>query len=846
MIKYMNNVYDIHTHSVMSPNLGEIITKSHKLPTIVNADSDFVVVTYWWGRGNINGNTARPCVYFWETMFDKFIRIFTMKYFHTVSETQRHGTESIRVVDVDRLLGTLTHVLSRLSMFNTEFDKKAESYLHLVSESYGLLHIKNKAARRHALEIKYQEEFERPLPTKSEIAANFKEVVLHIIHENRTLMYQLFLLQKDLNSLENMYKREKKHDVATIQMMKERTQEIVNSRSNTMDMIKQSIKIKHKRISFFGQEYTNANAYDVLNDRFRYKHPIRFEVMIENWEKTCAKAGCNYLAIEYPEFAAPGGYQLGINAKPRFIQRALELCYPRPVLYIDGDMTVNKYPYIFDMKGVDFMARNWHIDPRSSDRMDTSIYVDPYKFETSGGIMYFAQTPESNRLIDAWVDESDKPRQQGKADDRILSLIFQTKGFLLSLNVIHLPIEYLWLSMDYDERAMDKMEMSTTSMRESIYIEHPECLTSEDTAAGAGASSDRTPHFYNFLSLDEDSRPISEDLYQRLMFPNERMAQAFHNYHSYLMDAVYMQDEDDPNPIFDDLELVNEQPFRVTKYATGYGKRRNPIVARNERLIQDELNETYLNRNADKFLTPNLFGYTVIREEDVMALGEEYVIPLILALLLRGRSVVYRPTLTNIDHENDIMIRDSTRMELVFYPESDMTHSFFKPAIQLNKPILFRITEKVADLRESMLYKSLIMFRSLQDMSDTLHNGSFQIVSRVRIGYMYTPHKSMLRAGGLRTGGGLRALRTDTVDPQMYLRTDHRSYEEGEKWLYGDPPAKTVQLIKKLRYRIPTRMTRYVRRSVRGTAAYRSKSVRGTASYRSKSARGSESMSKSK
>jgi hypothetical protein len=321
------------------------------------------------------------------------------------------------------------------------------------------------------------------------------------------------------------------------------------------------------------------------------------------------------------------------------------------------------------------------------------------------------------------------------------------------------------------------------------------------------------------------------------MFPNERMAQAFHNYHSYLMDAVYIQDEDDPNPIFDDLELVNEQPFRVTKYATGYGKRRNPIVARNERLIQDELNETYLNRNADKFLTPNLFGYTVIREEDVMALGEEYVIPLILALLLRGRSVVYRPTLTNIDHANDIMIRDSTRMELVFYPESDMTHSFFKPAIQLNKPILFRITEKVADLRESMLYKSLIMFRSLQDMSDTLHNGSFQIVSRIRIGYMYTPHKSMLRT--LRTGGG------GTVDPQMYLRTDHRSYEEGVKWLYGDPPAKTVQLIKKLRYRIPTRMTRSVRRS-----AYKSKSARRTAAYRSKSARGSEStlrsMSRSK
>lgn len=802
----------------MAPNLGEIITKSHKSPTIVNANSNFVVVTYWWGRGNINGNTARPCVFFWETLFDKFIRNFTMKYFHTVSESRRRqgqgtgrgrglgrdqDTEHIRVTDMDQLLGTLTRVLSQLSIFNAEFDKKANSYLHLVAESYGLLHIKDKAARRHALEIKYQEEFERPLPTKKEISRDFKEVVLHIIHENRKLIYQLFLLQKDLNSLESMYKREKHHDIDTIQMMKERTKEIVNSRSDIMATIKQSTKIKHPVLSFFGNKYANANVYDVLNDRFRYKHPIRFEVMIDNWEKTCARAGCNYLAIEYPEFAAPGGYQLGINAKPRFIQRALELCHPRPVLYIDGDMTVNKYPYIFDMKGVDFMARNWHMDPRSSDRVDTSIYVDPYKFETSGGIMYFAQTHESNRLIDAWVDESDKPRQQGKADDRILSLIFQTKGFLLSLNVIHLPIEYLWLSMDYDERAMDKLEMSTTGMRESIYIEHPECLTSEDTAAGAGASSDRTPHFYNFLSLDEDSRPISENLYQRLMFPNATMANAFHNYHTYLMDAVYMQDEDDPNPIFDDLGLVGEQPFRVTKYATGYGGVRNPIVARNEKRIRDELNDTYLNRNADKFLTPNLFGYMVIREEDVMAVGEEYVIPLILALLLRGHSVIYRPTVTNPDHseaiapdgccEYDIMIRDSTRLELVFYPETDMTHSFFKPAIQLDKPVLFRITENVADLRESMMYKSLIMFSSLQDMSNTLYHGSFQIVSRIRMGYMYTPRKST-------TIGGSPP--TDLHTNQM---TNQQTYEQGLQELYGNPPAKTILLIKKLRHRLHTR-----------------------------------------
>lgn len=34
----------------------------HKLePTIINPKSNFVVVTYWWGRGNLNKNTQRPC-----------------------------------------------------------------------------------------------------------------------------------------------------------------------------------------------------------------------------------------------------------------------------------------------------------------------------------------------------------------------------------------------------------------------------------------------------------------------------------------------------------------------------------------------------------------------------------------------------------------------------------------------------------------------------------------------------------------------------------------------------------------------------------------------------------------
>jgi hypothetical protein len=166
--------------------------------------------------------------------------------------------------------------------------------------------------------------------------------------------------------------------------------------------------------------------FDILNMEFRYLNPLTFEEMINNWESECTKMRCNFMSVEYPEFTQPGGYQLAINAKPLFIKKALELCMPLGVLYIDGDMYVRKYPNIFDMPDVDFMARGWWIDPRSSYKMDESIMYDPYTFETSGGTMFFSQSSESKFLIQKWVSESSKTYNKGKADDRILSLVFNT------------------------------------------------------------------------------------------------------------------------------------------------------------------------------------------------------------------------------------------------------------------------------------------------------------------------------------------------------------------------------------------------------------------------------------
>lgn len=296
-----------------------------------------------------------------------------------------------------------------------------------------------------------------------------------------------------------------------------------------------------------------ASVIDCLRAILQYKEPLLFEQMIQEWENACARVGCNYLAIEYPEFAEAGGYQLAINAKPAFIRRALELCGGRGVLYIDGDMTVDRYPVLFDMPDVDYMARGWNVDPRANDKyLHGEFSVDPYVFETSGGTMFFGNTAEAKRLLDIWFEHSAHFSNQGKADDRIISLIFNTKSLLTPMKIVQLPVEYLWLTQWYNDY-IDEDHHSPT------IISHPECLTSEETAAGAGASLDRNPLRYDILAK-KFTNDRAEPLFESVMFPEPKYANAVRGWLDFLDTLTYKEGHD----------LEGEQPFSVEPWGS-YG-----------------------------------------------------------------------------------------------------------------------------------------------------------------------------------------------------------------------------------------------------------------------------------
>lgn len=764
---------------VIESNLKDIIELKNQEPNIINDNSRFVVVTYWWGRNNLNQNTARPCVSFFEDIVKRLVKI-------SENGIIVFSKNSDNIEDIYKVYNTdFPKLIVGLKDFKKLINKITNVYIGMI---YEFCELNPRELDKHTKTIQFLENFKNlgktpvdyKFETIDEFKRKFEQILKQIITVIKPSIFKLYGILIELKKI--------KSTTYNIQQLTTEEKQNIKNRIHTLEQQKKNIDIEIKKILNTNQVYPdldnhfqNKSIYNILNLTFRFLNPITYDDMINKWENECRKTNCNYMAIEYPEFARPGGYQMAINAKPLFIKKALELCVRRSVLYIDGDMFVRKYPSIFDIQDVDFMARGWWIDPRSSYKMDESIMYDPYTFETSGGTMFFSQSFESKMLIDKWIAESSKIYQQGKADDRIISLIFNTYKLVLSMKVIQLPIEYLWLSLDYDERLLDTLyDDDRARMLNSIFIEHPECLTTEDTASSHGASSDRTPKYYNFIQ--DNLVPVSEELHELLNFPNEEMVNAFKDYYNYMNNKTYI---DDGNPELYNRGFVNpenpaenEQPLYVISYNDKYG---NKIVFKetdNEtgEILKYSRNDIHnLNmQRAEKISLQNL-NLKNIEDNSIevnnTTVGKNEFIPLIIKLLMENRDVIYNPE--NIDGYNETYLKNLLsnpiykKFEFIFVPndsESKNYNDFYKPKIQLNQPIKFSHSNKV-------LIEYLSMYLSLDEFSDFIHNGSYEFISRIRVGYLTKPSVKKNNGGGITYGGN---------------NEDLDKYVEGLNFMYGN------------------------------------------------------------
>lgn len=749
------------------------------VPTIVNPASKFVVSTYWWGGDNLNKNTARPCQSYFESLLHRFVEVCVDIL------ASREKSEGITYASVSL-------AIKESREFKKLLARETKIYYNQMADHFNIPIEQRKAKDSDTEPLQsliplLQSEIEKSV-TKPEgyVFPQFDDTqnfISKMLLESLSIILDLLFELTKITVEVNQLKTENRVKKQLINILKENTPE---SRKEIKELKKQYSDEKIKEI--YGKEFMpliinadqekrqitarinavlnksriysneelatmfndkNLSIYNALHTHMRFLHPLSYREMIAGWERSCAAMNCNYLAVEFPEFAVKGGYQLAINAKPLFIQAALKCVKDntvegeeaRSIVYIDGDMYMRKYPHLFDMPDIDYMARGWWMDPRSSNFMNAVTY-DPYLFETSGGIMYFSQSYESNQLINFWVTISEKAYQQGKADDRLISLIFNTKKLLLPLKIMQIPIEFLWLTLDYNDRLLDtpiywKQTKDTSEpepfekMMQSIIVEHPECLTTEDTASSSGgASSDRTPKFYNYL--EEEIDPVSEEFHEYLMFPNKEMLGDFKDYLDFMKRLPYINndwqevllrrkwirysEEEDPYENWEQSE-DNVKPLNIIPYDEKYGDEGNDIVAENEGYIK----------------SVNMSEYP--GNEIILPFSED-VLPIIIRLLQEGKTVIYNPTTQegyNREYLDEYMTNKSKyeRIELVFVPDLDNTkspHFIMVPKIQLNQVMVFKPSH--------FMIKYLKMFYKLQDFANKIESGSYEFVSRVRIAYL--------------------------------------------------------------------------------------------------------------
>jgi hypothetical protein len=404
------------------------------------------------------------------------------------------------------------------------------------------------------------------------------------------------------------------------------------------------------------------------------------------------------------------------------------------------------------------------------------------------------------------------------------------------MKIIQLPIEYLWLTLDYDERMLEYVyDYNKSKMIESIIIEHPECLTSEDTATGGGAASNRTPKFYEFL--EENIEPVSEQFHEYMMFPSKEMVTTFQSYLNYMSGVQYMNDGNDILVKKGFVNLTNpadnEQPLYITKYDDRFSNIRYP---QDPDLTYNQVAEINTQRSSqmsvdDLALVPmdndNIIEINdlsrFMKEDDPTKYNHAKIISLIIKLLIEGKQVIYNPR--SMPGYNkmyyDLLLQDSAEklhaMELIFVPRftdgaTASSNYFFKPRMETNQAIMFRPSE--------ILIKFLMMFLSLDDMSSYLNNGSYEMMSRVRVGYLINNKKKRAATGAEIKGGG-----GDT-------NTDIDFYNEGLDILYKGggrrhrrPMRVKRRSFKKMTHKMQKGLRKTMQKMKRGNKQFKSKKI---------------------
>jgi len=299
------------------------------------------------------------------------------------------------------------------------------------------------------------------------------------------------------------------------------------------------------KYAYSGDNYNDNNEYDLyISLRYKYTYGELTERLIEY----CEKLKINYHVEIYN---AKDGYQDLINYKPMFIHNTI-LKYNKqyPILYTDADMYINQYPEIFDQTYFDCILYNWNtnIIDNSVDYLKRDIICyNNFEIMTSGGTMWWNSTPQSLTALKIWDMISEN--NPGKADDRILGLVFSSTKTLLNLKCYWLPSEFIYLTDKLNSSGVHQKHKQDYTNNPIII--HPEDITSEEMAGlmGASKTSRYPPNFFYSKSRAPDNDILSDKF------------RCFKNSYTIKknVEQPFVFFEEDENLIFQDLTISNSK-----------------------------------------------------------------------------------------------------------------------------------------------------------------------------------------------------------------------------------------------------------------------------------------------
>jgi hypothetical protein len=254
------------------------------------------------------------------------------------------------------------------------------------------------------------------------------------------------------------------------------------------------------------------------------------------------------------------------------------------------------------------------------------------------------------------------------------------------MNVLQLPIEYLWLTDAYEpldtrDKYLDRKHHS----RSDIVFEHPACLTTEESARDQGAAANRQPVYYDVLVENLiDCHTEGGVLHEYIVFDKYNQAREWKKYLQYISsdDASLGKYKDGENII----------PYYIRSYKSGYANK-NDFVESNTEAIRAIIYDLKQSANINKYDLLYLLhdgGKSEIDDDIIYIKKENDIILYIIALLAIKKDVIYLPNnLKNSGSSNKSLksiLRKTDKYEFICKIIND---DIRYPVIDMNEPMFF-------------------------------------------------------------------------------------------------------------------------------------------------------------